>query len=201
MQSKWTSLTSTWPQNQKIVIIGHSLGTVVALHFAAQNPSLVAGMVLLGAARSASHIPFVRQRMLDMAANTRQHGIKWAAELASTSNFPAADKRTVEEARRKEVGSQVAGSDAETYASTCEMIVSEAHRDPDYGAITCPVVLVAGDLDVISPVERSTGIVKLLGSNKASWAEAVMSGHQLILEDAEGVVGAVERLLQAVTSA
>ncbi|KAK9776232.1 putative AB hydrolase-1 domain-containing protein [Seiridium cardinale] len=184
-------------EEKKVVIIGHSLGTVIALHFAAQNPSIVAGLVLIGSARSASHIPFVRQRMLDMAANTRQNGIEWAAELASKSNFPPLEKRQVDDAIRAEVSKAVAGSDPEAYALTCEMMVDESHEDPDYSKITCPAVLVAGDLDVISPVERSTGLAKLLGS-KPCWVEVVMSGHQPILEDAEGVAGAVERLLEKV---
>lgn len=137
--------------------------------------------------------------MLDMVANTRQNGIKWAAELASTSNFPPSEKRTVEANLRQDVKNQVAGSDPETYALTCEMMVDETHKDPEYGVIECPVVLVAGDFDVISPVEKSTGLAKLLGSKNA-WTEVVMSGHQLILEDMKGVKGAVGRLLQAVAS-
>jgi hypothetical protein len=54
-------------------------------------------------------------------------------------------------------------------------------------------------LDVISPVERSTGLAKLLGSDPC-WVEAVMSGHQPILEDLDGVVGAVARLLEKIES-
>ncbi|KAH9903628.1 alpha beta hydrolase fold family [Xylariomycetidae sp. FL2044] len=183
---------------QKIIIIGHSLGTVIALHYAARHPATVAGIALLGAARSASHIPFVRQRMHDMAANTRQNGIEWAADLASKSNFPPPEKREVKDDVRAEVFKAVAGSDAETYAQTCEMMVDEGHKDPDYAAIICPTVLVAGDLDPISPVERSTGLAKLLGSSPC-WVEAVTSGHQLILEDLNGVSGAVGRLLETVS--
>lgn len=135
--------------------------------------------------------------MLDMANSTRQNGIGWAAELASKSNFPPLDKRQVDDAVRAEVSKAVAGSDPEAYALTCEMMVDENHKDPDYSKITCPTVLVAGDLDVISPVERSTGLAKLLGS-KPCWVEVVMSGHQPILEDVQGVAGAVERLLERI---
>ena len=133
-----------------------------------------------------------------MANSTRQNGIGWAAELASKSNFPPLDKRQVDDAVRAEVSKAVVGSDPEAYALTCEMMVDENHKDPDYSKITCPTVLVAGDLDVISPVERSTGLAKLLGS-KPCWVEVVMSGHQPILEDLQGVAGAVERLLERIT--
>ncbi|KAF3013041.1 hypothetical protein E8E14_009688 [Neopestalotiopsis sp. 37M] len=182
----------------KVILVGHSLGTAIALHFAAQHPSTVAGLILLGTARSASHIAAVRERMMNMANSTRENGIAWAAELASKSNFAPEDKqRPVDDALRAEVAKAVGASDTEAYALTCEMMVDESHKDPDYGRITCPTVLIAGDVDMISPIERSTGLAKLIGS-KTCWVEAVMSGHQPILEDLDGVAGAVGRLLREI---
>lgn len=189
------TMMQTQANEAQVVLVGHSLGTAIALHFAAQNPSTVAGLVLIGAARSASHIPAVRERMLNMANSTRENGIKWAADLASKSNFASPDKRQVNESLRAEVAKAVEASDPEAYALTCEMMVDEAHKDPDYAKISCPTVLIAGDMDVISPIERSTGLAKLIGS-KICWVEALMSGHQPILEDLDGVAGAVGRLLR-----
>ncbi|KAI1851580.1 hypothetical protein JX266_003042 [Neoarthrinium moseri] len=168
------------------------------MHLAASFPPLVAGLLLIGAARSGSHILPVRQRILDMAANTRQNGVEWAAELASKSNFPPVDKRLVDDRFRKEIYAAVARSNAEAYAWTCEMIVDESHKDPEYVNINCPTVLVAGDLDIISPVERSTELSKLIGS-ETCWVEAVKSGHQPILEDQVGVVGAMGRLFKFIS--
>ena len=133
----------------KIIILGHSIGSIVALHYAARAPENVAGLVLFAAGQSASHIPFVRQRMLDLAAETRKQGIEYAADLAAKSNFPSDDQRTIDPAHRKAVRKAVAGSDPEGYAQMCEAIVSDGHIDPDYSKIVCPAVLLAGDLDVI----------------------------------------------------
>lgn len=165
------------------------------MHYASQHPASVAGLVLLAALRSAAHIPAVKARMLDMAANTRRNGISWAADLASKSNVPSDDRRHIHPDVRQAVFDAVAASDPEGYARTCEMMVAESHRDPTYGDITCPSVLVVGDLDVINPVERSPPLAKLFGS-KECWVEVVMSGHQMILEDLPGVQGAVGRLLE-----
>ena len=85
------TMKQTKANQAQVVLVGHSLGTAIALHFAAENPSTVAGLVLIGVARSASHIPAVRERMLNMASSTREDGIKWAADLASKSNFAPAD--------------------------------------------------------------------------------------------------------------
>jgi 3-oxoadipate enol-lactonase len=50
------------PSIHSIIIIGHSLGSVVALHVAAKHTSDIAGLILLGVGRSASHIPAVKER-------------------------------------------------------------------------------------------------------------------------------------------
>ncbi|CAH0052012.1 unnamed protein product [Clonostachys solani] len=184
------------PQDsQKVILVGHSLGSAIVLHFTAQYPSLVAAICLLGATRSASHIPAVQARMLDMAKNTREKGAAWAAELASRSNFPPPEMRDVDEKLRKEVYDAVAASDAEGYALTCEMMADGSHKDPDYTKIKCPVLLIAGDLDVISPVERSKGLVDIIGSDLCT-LEIVKSGHQPIIEEPDAVVRAVGQMLQ-----
>jgi 3-oxoadipate enol-lactonase len=74
-------------QPRGIIVIGHSLGAIIALQYAAQHPNNVNGLVLIGSGRSAAHIPAVRRRMLDLAASVRTQGIAFAADLAATSNF------------------------------------------------------------------------------------------------------------------
>lgn len=120
------------------------------MHYAAMQPEKVAGLVLFTGIQSASHIPAVRQRMLDLAANTRKHGIAFAADMAAKSNFPADEQRPIDPNLRQTVSKTVASSDPEGYAQTCEAVVSLDHKDPDYSRITAPTLLVAGDLDVIS---------------------------------------------------
>ncbi|VUC27923.1 unnamed protein product [Clonostachys rosea] len=183
--------------SQKVILLGHSLGSAIVLQFAAQYPSLVAAICLLGATRSASHIPAVQARMLDMAKNTREKGAAWAAELASRSNFPPPEMRDVDEKLRKKVYDAVAASDAEGYALTCEMMADESHKDPDYSKIKCPILLIAGDLDVISPVERSKGLVDILGSDLCT-LKIVKSGHQPILEEPDAVAQAVGEMLNKI---
>ncbi|KAK3066184.1 hypothetical protein LTR53_017572, partial [Teratosphaeriaceae sp. CCFEE 6253] len=51
-----------------VVIIGHSLGSIIALHYASRHADKVKGLGLLGVGRSASHIPAARERMLGLAA-------------------------------------------------------------------------------------------------------------------------------------
>ena len=110
-----------------IIFVGHSLGSIVALHYAAKRPTEVGGLALLGVGRSASHIPAVRDRMLALATTVRSQGISAAAEIASSSNFPPGDQTTAE--MRTDVQQIVASSDPEAYAQICEAMVSSSHQD------------------------------------------------------------------------
>jgi 3-oxoadipate enol-lactonase len=87
-------------------------------------------------------------------------------------------------------------SDPEGYAQTCEAIVDLDHKDPEYGKILAPAVFVAGDLDTISPFGRSEDVSERLGGT--SWVHVVKSGHQPILEDLQGTVQAINKLLNSV---
>ena len=84
-------------------------------------------------------------------------------------------------------------SDPEAYARTCEAMVDPAHQDPDYSAVTCPTVLIAGKCDVISPPSRSEELALLLGSKKVLF-RCVRGGHQPILSDLEGTREAISKL-------
>jgi 3-oxoadipate enol-lactonase len=201
-------------QSQHVVIIGHSLGAIVALQYAAQFPEFIGGLALLGAGRAAGHIPAARQRMCDLATLVREKGIAPAAEAAAKSNFyndtyvivcicvrPCTDsiyrpERIADPSAREAVMGSVLSSDPEAYAQTCEAIVDPEHTDPKYGKILAPAVFVAGDRDMISPVDRSRELSELLGGT--NWVEIVRSGHQPILEDVVAVKQAIEKLLASV---
>jgi 3-oxoadipate enol-lactonase len=180
---------------QPIVLIGHSLGSIIAVQYAARHPKAVSGLGLLGVGKSAAHIPAARERMLGLAKRTRAEGIDVAADIAKSSNVPAgADS----DSARNEVRAAVAASDAEGYARTCEAMVSADHKDPDYSQITVPVVFVSGEDDIISPPARAEEIGKLLGGPKGLFV--VHGGHQPILSDLAGTRTAMVRLFELVGS-
>ncbi|KAK1979865.1 Alpha/Beta hydrolase protein [Colletotrichum cereale] len=187
------------PKSEKIIVIGHSFGAIIALHYAAKHADAVAGLALLGAGRAAGHIPGVKQRMLELAANVRSAGIGFAANAAAQSNFyDDSSERSVNLSARESVRKAVAASDAEGYAQTCEALVDLHHTDPDYKNINCLSVFVAGDKDMISPINRSNELSQLMGGE--SWVVAVKSGHQQVLEDQEGVEEALKQLFTRLKS-
>ncbi|KAK3676883.1 hypothetical protein LTR78_003087 [Recurvomyces mirabilis] len=195
-----TSLQSTGsdtsPTNkpEAVVIVGHSLGSIVALHYAASRPDNVAGLGLIGVGRSASHIPAVKDRMYALAGTVRTQGIDAAARLAMQTNFPPGSDTP--DADREEVRRAVATSDPEGYAQVCEAMVNPRHKDPNYSEIMCPAVFVSGEGDTISPPARATELAPLLGGRSKIFV--VKGGHQPIISDVDGTRNALGELFWAI---
>lgn len=174
-----------------VLLIGHSLGAIISLHYAARYPTEVVGLVLLGVGRSIKDVPPAQQRMRDLAMTARKLGMDAVGEIAVKSNFPT--DRENQEVHREELRQAVTSCSAEAYAATAEVVASDDHLDPDYSLITCPAVLIAGDKDMISPPQRSIDISSLLGGSTEVFV--VRSGHQMILQDLEGVQRALSTLI------
>jgi len=175
------------------VLVGHSLGSIVAMHYAAQYPN-VAALVLIGPGRSAAHIPAAVERMTGLATKARE-GIEGIRDSTIDNNVAPSSSDLVRTFVRQIISSQ----DPEGYAATCEAVAAKSHVDPDYAAIKCPTLLIAGDQDKISPLSRSQELKELIGGGKDQIPriEIVHSGHQQVLEDTAGTVKAMNSILIA----
>lgn len=185
------------------VIVGHSLGSIIAMHYAAAHPTKISGLVLLGAGRSIAHIPAARERMLSLATKARIEGICAVADIAATSNFPppgqwpSSTRIERQEELRESVRRAVMKCEAEAYAKACEAVAGLDHTDPDYSKITVPALLLAGSGDVISPPDRSMGLKDLFGGDaKVRVLDGV--GHQMILQDLDSCVREIRGFLHGV---
>ncbi|KAK5047600.1 hypothetical protein LTR84_006697 [Exophiala bonariae] len=178
-------------ESAAVLLVGHSLGAIISLHYAAQYPIAVTGLLLLGVGRSIKGIPQAQQRMRGLATTARQHGMEAVREIAVKTNFPT--DRENEEVHVQELTQAVTSCSPEAYAVTAEVVASDDHQDPDYSLIQCPTVLVAGDKDIISPPQRSVDISKLLGGSTEVFI--VTSGHQMVLQDLKGVQQALRALI------
>jgi pimeloyl-ACP methyl ester carboxylesterase len=160
------------------------------MHYASQYLEARA-LILIGPGRSASHIPAVVERMTGLAATARK-GIGEIRDLTLLNNVAPSSSDHVRTAVRQMISSQ----SAEGYGATCEAICANTHVDPDYAAIKCPTLLIAGDQDNISPLSRSEELRGLIGSGEKNVDLVVVhSSHQQVLEDTEGVVKAMASVL------
>lgn len=156
-------------------VVGHSMGTFVAIEAAAQRPDLVASIVLIGTAAS---MP-VHPELLDSAANDVPH----ASRLMSSWSF----------GHRAHVGRhstpgmwQIGGSQALFDTSRpdslgVDMAACNAYDSSLSAAaeVSCPVTYVLGARDKMTPTKRAADLIAV-----TTQAEVVTidCGHMLTIE-------------------
>ena len=172
-----------------VVLIGHSLGSVVAMHYAAKHPTKVGGLVLIGPGRSRAQIPAAKAFTLQMAKNARELGMANMADGTVAKNVAPSSSSVV----RAFVREVIAAQDGEGYAQVCEAACDDTHVDPQYGDITAKTVVIAGDQDLIAPEEQCRGIQGLIGDNAAF--KLVHAGHQQVLEDSKSTIAGIKMVL------
>lgn len=156
---------------------GHSMGTIVCQHIAAEHPSMVRSLALFG--------PLVappdanRQGLKQRAAQARSEGMAPIAEAiveAATSADTKANQPVVAAFVRELVMRQP----AEGYAQSCEALAAASPADID--RIRVPTLLVTGDEDRIAPPSEVRAMQARMSGSRLS----VLSrcGHWTTLERA-----------------
>ncbi|KAH7020727.1 Alpha/Beta hydrolase protein [Microdochium trichocladiopsis] len=175
--------------NEPVVLVGHSLGSVVLMHYAAQFPSKVHALVLLGPGKTRANVPAAKAFILGMAKNARELGMPAMADGTVAKNVAPSSSDVV----RAFVREVIAAQSGEGYAQVCEAACDETHVDPEYGRISCPTMIIAGDQDLISSIDTAR---EIQGAITGSLLEVVKAGHQHVLEDPQGVVQAMNVILE-----
>ena len=127
-------------------LCGHSMGTIVCQHIAAEAPERVKSLALFGPLAEPPEA--ARQAIRDRGAAARKGGM---APIADTLVQVAisADTRAHYPAAAAFVREILMRQDAESYARTCEALAAATSADLD--SIRCPTLLVTGDEDGVSP--------------------------------------------------
>jgi pimeloyl-ACP methyl ester carboxylesterase len=127
-------------------VVAHSMGTIVAAHFAAAEPAMVRSLALFGPLLAPPDQARVGIRA--RAARARQEGMSGIADSlvqASTSN-ETRQRRHVAVAFVRE---SLMGQNPDGYARSCEALADA--RSADTTRIACPTLLVTGDEDIVAP--------------------------------------------------
>jgi pimeloyl-ACP methyl ester carboxylesterase len=169
-------------------LAGHSLGTVICQHIAAQQPALVRSLALFGpfAAPSESARAGLRER----AQQARGEGMAPIADaiVASAISGDTRQNRPVAAAFVREL---VMRQESEGYARTCEAL-AEGHP-ADLRAVRCRALLLTGDEDAIAPPAN----VRALGERLAGARVEVFNrcGHWTPVERAAETGAALNEFL------
>jgi len=174
---------------ERVHVLGHSLGTIVAAHLAAREPRIVRSLALFGPLLAPPDV--ARTSIKARAGKARGEGVAGMQAIADTLVQGATSAET--RARRPAVVAYVRESimrqDPEGYARTCEAL-AEAEA-ADASAITCPTVLVTGDEDGVAPPHS----VRALGDKIAGSQVEVLRGcgHWTPLEKTDECIDILRR--------
>lgn len=161
---------------QSVVVVGHSIGGLIALLLAAKLPQVVNALVLLGPVRPP---PESGQTALAARAQTvRQGGMAAVADIVISNAFASESlkRKNAEVALAREM---LTRQDPMGYAMAVESLKNS--YVPDWKHIKAPTAVVSGDEDKVSTVAVGKAIVSDLGSVAEQFTLSGV-GHWHVLE-------------------
>ena len=173
-------------------LVAHSMGCLVAMHFALAHPQLVKKLVLVGPVPSP----------LPEAGATGSYA---RAKLARTKGMAAvvdavAGAGTSERSKRENplavaaVRLSLLGTDPESYAKACTALAGSSTLPLEVERLSMPTLIVTGDEDKVSPPALCAKYAERI-QNCAEPVVLGNVGHWHAFEDVDGVAGAVKQFL------
>lgn len=167
---------------QPVVLVGHSMGAMLALHAQALAPGRVAGLVLLSTTARAD-TPEVAQLRRDAIVLFEQgraeEVLRANAAFAFHPNLPP-DSPLVE----GYVHDILRAGAAQLSQQNRALIVREDFR-PRLAAVRCPVLVACGERDLLTPLEHSQEIATAIAGARVEVVPG--AGHMLPWEQPEAL--------------
>lgn len=173
---------------EETALVAHSMGTLVATHFAAAHPGRVTRLALLGPVRAQGEQAKAATRA--RARTVREGGMSAVADtiVSVATSKETRSERPLAAALVREL---LLGQDAEGYALACEALA--AAEEPDFAGIKAPVLLLTGSEDKTSPVAVNEELSSLLPGARLRVLDRI--GHWHTLEAASDVTHALKEFL------
>ncbi len=172
----------------KARFVGHSLGTLILQHFAVKHPEKVEKLVFIGVNRAPPEAR--RQAIKERVAKVRAEGIDGIADgivKGGVSPHTFENKPEVVAFVRELLTRQP----VEGYARSCEAMGASVAAD--ITKIKCPVLVIAGRDDAVSPVANGEGVIADVPTAKLKIIE--QCGHWHPIEQPAEVTKALAEFL------
>lgn len=130
------------------VVVGHSLGSMIAQRFAAKYPERTRALVLAGGEAVLSQTG--RDILTERAQMIEADGLTVAVE-PWLAGVLSAGTRAANPALAGLLRAMFLGNDDATYAQQC-LALRDGDVRADHGHIQCPTMLLVGDQDMVTPL-------------------------------------------------
>ena len=142
--------------------IGHSLGTIICQHLAADRPELVRSLTLIGALIEPAQP--ARNALRQRAKTARSGGMVEVAD-AIVQNAMAADSRSRNPIAAAFVRETIMRQCPEGYARSCEAL-AEANA-ANHRRIRCPALIINGEDDAVATPSVARELAERIGDARA----------------------------------
>lgn len=169
--------------------VGHSLGTLILTHFTSRFPEKVTRLALIGVNRAPTEQR--RQAVRVRVAKVRAEGVASIADAVVQGGLSPHSY----EHKPEIVGfvrELLLGQSRDGYAACCEAMAASSAAD--ITRIKCPVLVLSGADDAVSPPANGEGFARELGN--ARFALLEQCGHWQPIEQPAAVNSALNAFLQ-----
>ncbi|KAF2656028.1 3-oxoadipate enol-lactone hydrolase [Lophiostoma macrostomum CBS 122681] len=162
----------------KAIVVGHSMGGIVAAHLAAERNDRVVAAILNAPVYPGDHLIPVFEKRIDAVQKDGMEAL--ANSLPNTA--PAKGASPLARAFIREL---ILAQDPAGYISNCRVLLDS--KPPDYSKISIPVLVLAGEEDKTAPVESCKKMFEEMGTSEKKLEIVKGVGHWVCIESFEEV--------------
>ena len=178
---------------QRAVLVGHSLGSLVALQAAGQAPERAIQLLMLGSTAPMKVAPALLQAALATPLQAIDMVVAWSfSTLAAKPSYPGpgAWLRGGSQALMRLV--LQGQGDARLFHTDFSACDAYAGAELAAARVACPVHMVLGSADQMTPPRSATALAKMLNAQ----VHKVNAGHALMAEAPDAVLSALRSALR-----
>jgi pimeloyl-ACP methyl ester carboxylesterase len=171
-----------------VAIAGCAVGAGIAMTFALHHPARTAALVAMGPATGIAADR--RVATLARADATERSGMAAVVEESFAASYPPEVRHDPEHYR--EFRARWIANDPHSYAAIYRML-ADTDLAPQYGAIACPTLLLAGIHDRLRPPALVEPIARAIPGARF---QALDSGHFMAVQTPSAVAAAIDTFLR-----